>query len=81
MTPRGTTILGGRVEVFLVSRIEPLVWEALVRPGRALLPGARHAPHREAAEPTLAAVSDFTNRLLRDHHEGELSAQAGVARA
>ena len=41
VTPRGATILGGRVEVFLVSRIEPLVWEALVRPGRALLPGAR----------------------------------------
>ena len=41
VTPRGATILGGRVEVFLVSRIEPLLWEALVRPGRALLPGAR----------------------------------------
>ena len=41
VTPRGATILGGRVEVFLVSRIEPLVWEALVRPGKALLPGAR----------------------------------------
>src|SRR6202000_2350705 len=34
MTPRGETILGGRVEVFLVNRLEPLVWEALVRPGR-----------------------------------------------
>ena len=32
---------GGRVEVFLVRRVEPLVWEALVRPGKALLPGAR----------------------------------------
>ena len=41
VTPRGATVLGGRVEVFLVSRIEPLVWEALVRPGRVLLPGAR----------------------------------------
>jgi S-adenosylmethionine:tRNA ribosyltransferase-isomerase len=41
VTPRGETILGGRVEVFLVSRVEPLVWEALVRPGRALPPGAR----------------------------------------
>ena len=40
-TPRGETILGGRVEVFLVSRVEPLVWEALVKPGRALTPGAR----------------------------------------
>ncbi|HYP29569.1 MAG TPA: tRNA preQ1(34) S-adenosylmethionine ribosyltransferase-isomerase QueA [Blastocatellia bacterium] len=32
---------GGRVEVFLVRRVGPLVWEALVRPGKALLPGAR----------------------------------------
>jgi S-adenosylmethionine:tRNA ribosyltransferase-isomerase len=41
VTPRGATVLGGRVEIFLVSRLEPLVWEALVRPGRVLLPGAR----------------------------------------
>ena len=41
VTPRGDTILGGRVEVFLVSRVEPLVWETLVRPGRSLPPGAR----------------------------------------
>lgn len=41
VTPRGGTVLGGRVEVFLVSRIEPLVWETLVKPGRSLLPGAR----------------------------------------
>ena len=40
-TPRGETILGGHVEVFLVNRIEPLVWETLVKPGRSLLPGAR----------------------------------------
>jgi S-adenosylmethionine:tRNA ribosyltransferase-isomerase len=40
-TPRGDTVLGGRVEVFLVSRLEALVWETLVKPGRALLPGAR----------------------------------------
>ncbi|HSE98217.1 MAG TPA: tRNA preQ1(34) S-adenosylmethionine ribosyltransferase-isomerase QueA [Blastocatellia bacterium] len=40
-TSRGETVLGGRVEVFLVSRIGPLVWEALVRPGRSLLPGAK----------------------------------------
>jgi S-adenosylmethionine:tRNA ribosyltransferase-isomerase len=32
---------GGRVEIFLLRQIEPLVWEVLVRPGRALLPGGR----------------------------------------
>jgi pimeloyl-ACP methyl ester carboxylesterase len=35
-----------------------------------LLPNTRHAPHREAPEPTLRAVADFCNRLLRDHREG-----------
>ncbi len=38
---RGADLLGGRVEVFLVKKIETLVWETLVRPGRSLLPGAR----------------------------------------
>jgi len=41
VTPRGDTVLGGRVEVFLVNRIAPLVWETLVKPGRALIPGTR----------------------------------------
>lgn len=40
-TARGDEVLGGRVEVFLVNRIDNLTWEALVKPGRALLPGAR----------------------------------------
>jgi pimeloyl-ACP methyl ester carboxylesterase len=38
----------------------------------ALLPGIRHAPYREAPQETLQAVAEFANRLLRDHHEGEL---------
>jgi pimeloyl-ACP methyl ester carboxylesterase len=40
----------------------------------ALLPGARHAPHREAPEVTLKAISEFANRLLRDHNEGAVHA-------
>ncbi len=36
----------------------------------ALLAGAKHSPHREAPDATLKAVSDFANRLLRDHAEG-----------
>jgi pimeloyl-ACP methyl ester carboxylesterase len=38
----------------------------------ALLPGVRHAPHREAPELLLAEVSGFANRLLRDHREGDV---------
>jgi pimeloyl-ACP methyl ester carboxylesterase len=45
----------------------------------ALLPGVRHAPHREAPARLLAAVSEFTNRLLREHREGELPVTGAVA--
>jgi pimeloyl-ACP methyl ester carboxylesterase len=44
-----------------------------------LLPNARHAPHREAPEPTLRAISEFINRLLHDHREGDLTLTARVA--
>jgi pimeloyl-ACP methyl ester carboxylesterase len=36
------------------------------------LPGARHAPHREAPEALLTTVVEFANRLLRDHNEGAM---------
>jgi pimeloyl-ACP methyl ester carboxylesterase len=36
----------------------------------ALLPDARHAPHKEAPDPTLAVITSFVNRLLKDHAEG-----------
>lgn len=38
----------------------------------ALLPGVRHAPHREAPDVLLKTTSDFANRLLRDHDEGAM---------
>jgi pimeloyl-ACP methyl ester carboxylesterase len=42
----------------------------------ALLPNRRHAPHREAPEATLRAISEFYQRLFGDHREGVLTAQA-----
>ncbi|MCZ7642504.1 MAG: alpha/beta hydrolase [Pseudorhodoplanes sp.] len=36
-----------------------------------LVPGARHAPHREAADLTLETVAAFINRLLRTHGEAQ----------
>jgi pimeloyl-ACP methyl ester carboxylesterase len=45
----------------------------------AILPGARHSPHRDAPEATLNVVAGFINRLLRDHHEGEIPVDRGVA--
>jgi pimeloyl-ACP methyl ester carboxylesterase len=49
----------------------------------AMLPDTRHAPYREAPEATLRAISDFANRLLRDHHEGDIAdhTESGSARA
>jgi len=44
-----------------------------------MLPGVRHAPHREDTERTLMVVSDFAKRLLRDHREGEIRQDAGLA--
>jgi len=41
----------------------------------ALLSGVRHAPHREAPALLLDTVSEFANRLLRGHHEGDLRAE------
>jgi S-adenosylmethionine:tRNA ribosyltransferase-isomerase len=38
---RSAITRGARVEVFLVREVAPLVWETLVRPGRALPAGAR----------------------------------------
>ncbi|MGB7037892.1 MAG: alpha/beta hydrolase, partial [Xanthobacteraceae bacterium] len=46
-----------------------------------VLPGIRHVPQREAPDATLKAVTDFINRLLRDHREGQSSADSGVAAA
>jgi pimeloyl-ACP methyl ester carboxylesterase len=43
-----------------------------------VLAGARHSPQRDKPKETLAAISDFINRLFRDHHEGERRAAKGL---
>lgn len=40
----------------------------------ALLAGAKHSPQREAPDAALKTVSEFANRLLRDHAEGRIAA-------
>ena len=47
----------------------------------ALLPDTRHAPYHEAPEATLRAIADFANRLLRDHHEGDMVAETELRAA
>jgi pimeloyl-ACP methyl ester carboxylesterase len=44
-----------------------------------VIPGVRHIPYREAPEITLKAVAAFINRLLRDHNEGRLPLEPGIA--
>jgi pimeloyl-ACP methyl ester carboxylesterase len=46
-----------------------------------MLPGVMHAPHREAPDETLRLVADFTNRILREHAEGDVAAALPQQRA
>ena len=65
MTSRGETVLGGRVEIFLVRRLEPLLWEALVHPGRALLPGARVELSRGKLTAEIVEWRELGRRVVR----------------
>jgi pimeloyl-ACP methyl ester carboxylesterase len=58
-----------------VRQIEMAQQECYCPVDVALLPNTLHAPHREAPEATLRATSEFINRLLREHHEGDMAAQ------
>ena len=51
--------------------------EEMLLPGRSGAAAGNPArAYREAPEATLNAIADFANRLLRDHHEGDLPANA-----
>jgi S-adenosylmethionine:tRNA ribosyltransferase-isomerase len=71
-TARGGTVLGGRVEVFLVREVSPLVWEALVRPGKALLPGARVEFARGKLAAEVLEWRERGRRLVRLEPAGDL---------
>ena len=43
-------------------------------PQVAIIPGAAHSPHREAAHVALTTIADFANRILLTHGEGILQA-------
>src|SRR5204863_6616839 len=63
-----------KVEVFLVQQVEPLVWEALVRPGKAMHEGAQaeFAGGKLAAE--VIEWRDNGRRLIRFHSAGDFTA-------
>ncbi|HEV8484309.1 MAG TPA: tRNA preQ1(34) S-adenosylmethionine ribosyltransferase-isomerase QueA [Blastocatellia bacterium] len=64
-TLRGETVLGGRVEIFLVRQLEPLVWEALVHPGKALLPGVRVEISRGKLTAEVVEWRELGRRVVR----------------
>jgi S-adenosylmethionine:tRNA ribosyltransferase-isomerase len=70
-TPRQDVVLGGRVEVFLVRRIEPLLWEALVRPGRSLLPGAKVEFARGKLAAEIVEWREAGRRIVRFESAGD----------
>jgi pimeloyl-ACP methyl ester carboxylesterase len=57
-----------------VKQIEAAERECYCPVEVALLPGVRHAPHREAPDLLLKTTAEFANRLLRDHKEGAMHA-------
>ncbi len=70
-TVRGEIILGGRAEVFLVTQLEPMVWEALVRPGKSLLPGARVEFARGKLACEVLHWREFGRRIIRFETDGD----------
>jgi len=69
-------VQGERDHYGTARQIEVALQECTCPVDVALLPGIGHAPHREAPAAILRVVSDFANRLLRDHHEADLTAPA-----
>lgn len=55
---------GGNVEVLLVRELEPLLWEALVRPGQRLKPGAR-IRFGDTLRAELMALGEGVLRILK----------------
>jgi len=68
---RGKTVSGGRVEIFLINRVAPLLWEALVKPGRALLPGARVEFQRGRLYADVVEWREGGRRLVKFEAEGD----------
>ena len=60
---------GGRVEVFLLRRIDGDTWETLVKPGRKARPGQVVRFSDELAC-TIAETTDFGGRIVRFSYEG-----------
>nr|MCR5357801.1 tRNA preQ1(34) S-adenosylmethionine ribosyltransferase-isomerase QueA [Lachnospiraceae bacterium] len=58
------------VEVFLLKRLESDVWEALVKPGKKLRPGARVDFGNGLLKCEITDIADEGNRLVKFFYEG-----------
>src|SRR5712691_7993268 len=63
---------GGRVEVLLVREIEPLLWEALVRPAKRLKQGASLQFRKSKLRAQVVDLPSEALRVLRFECEGSL---------
>jgi S-adenosylmethionine:tRNA ribosyltransferase-isomerase len=64
---------GGKVEVLLLSEIEPLLWEAIVRPGSRLNPGGRIRFAGSELRAVVVERSKGGGRVLRFECNGSLA--------
>jgi pimeloyl-ACP methyl ester carboxylesterase len=69
-------IVQGRDDKYGTLRHLEVAQQECYCPVEVALLDVGHSPHREAPAVTLQVVSDFINRLLRDHREGELTRHA-----
>lgn len=73
---------GGKVEILLLSRLEPGVWRAIGRPGRALKPGHRFRIQGSPGDDLSAEVRDASRngvKTLRFSSEDGLEHSGSIA--
>jgi S-adenosylmethionine:tRNA ribosyltransferase-isomerase len=72
--------LTGSVEVFLTRKMEPHLWEALVRPGRKLPVGECIRFGEGELEAEILSRGELGLRTLRFHSNNELTVEANIER-
>jgi pimeloyl-ACP methyl ester carboxylesterase len=72
-------IQGADDQYVTLKQIEAAQQECYCPVEVAIMPKARHSPHRDAPEASLTVAADFINRLFLDHREGKRKVDSGVA--
>ena len=71
---RGAEQYGAKVEVFLVRELEPLLWEALVKPGKAMREGARIEFEKGTLAAEVIEHQEYGRRVIRFTAAGDFTA-------